>query len=231
MSPAALPPLTLVSHELCPYVQRAAIVLAEKGVPFERRWVDLANKPAWFLAVSPLGKTPVLLAGGEPVFESAVICEYLDEIAGPKLHADDALQRAKHSAWIEVGSALLASIWGFYTAPDEVALEARRADIASKLAQVEGTLADGGPFFAGAKFMLVDAAFAPVFGYFDAFEEIGEESFFAALPKTRAWRAALAARASVQQAAGPRYRTSLMHFLANRGGELSRRMGAYAASG
>ncbi|MCV4777127.1 glutathione S-transferase N-terminal domain-containing protein, partial [Escherichia coli] len=48
-------PLVLVSHALCPYVQRAAIVLAEKGVPFERRDIDLANKPSWFLKVSPLG--------------------------------------------------------------------------------------------------------------------------------------------------------------------------------
>ena len=38
-------PLTLVSHALCPYVQRAAIVLAEKGVPFERRWVDHHTRP------------------------------------------------------------------------------------------------------------------------------------------------------------------------------------------
>ena len=53
--------LVLVSHALCPYVQRAAIVLAEKGVAFERRDVDLADKPDWFRAVSPLGKTPVLL--------------------------------------------------------------------------------------------------------------------------------------------------------------------------
>lgn len=29
--------LTLVSHVLCPYVQRAAIVLAEKGTVFTRR--------------------------------------------------------------------------------------------------------------------------------------------------------------------------------------------------
>ena len=54
-------PLVLVSHALCPYVQRAAIVLAEKGVPFERRDIDLANKPDWFLKASPLGETPVLL--------------------------------------------------------------------------------------------------------------------------------------------------------------------------
>lgn len=88
-------PLVLVSHRLCPYVQRAAIVLAEKGVPFERRDVDLDHKPAWFLAVSPLGKTPVLLVDGNALFESAVICEYLDETFEPWLHPGDALERAR----------------------------------------------------------------------------------------------------------------------------------------
>ena len=77
--------LTLVSHALCPYVQRAAIVLLEKAVPFERLWVDLADKPAWFTAISPLGKTPVLLVNDDPIFESAVICEYLDETLPPRL--------------------------------------------------------------------------------------------------------------------------------------------------
>ena len=51
--------LKLISHKLCPYVQRAVIALSEKGVPFERIDIDLANKPDWFLKVSPLGKTPV----------------------------------------------------------------------------------------------------------------------------------------------------------------------------
>ena len=37
--------LVLVSHQLCPYVQRAAIALAEKGVAYERVYVDLAAKP------------------------------------------------------------------------------------------------------------------------------------------------------------------------------------------
>ena len=47
---------TLVSHHLCPYVQRAVIALREKQVPFERIDIDLANKPEWFNALSPLGK-------------------------------------------------------------------------------------------------------------------------------------------------------------------------------
>ena len=57
--------LVLVSHALCPYVQRAAIALAEKGVPFERRTVDLADKPDWFRAISPLGKVPLLIVRGD----------------------------------------------------------------------------------------------------------------------------------------------------------------------
>ena len=51
----------LISHPLCPYVQRAVIALAEKGVAFERIDVDLANKPDWFKALSPLG---AVCAGG-----------------------------------------------------------------------------------------------------------------------------------------------------------------------
>src|SRR5918992_3647184 len=82
--------LTLISHKLCPYVQRAVIALNEKGVPFERIDIDLANKPDWFLKLSPLGKVPVLVVeqdGREQVlFESAVIAEYLDETLAPRLH-------------------------------------------------------------------------------------------------------------------------------------------------
>ena len=51
-----MPELTLVSHHLCPFVQRPAIALAEKGVAFNRIDVDLANRPDWFLAMSPLGR-------------------------------------------------------------------------------------------------------------------------------------------------------------------------------
>jgi hypothetical protein len=48
--------LTLISHELCPYLQSAVIVLFEKQMLCGRIDIDLANKPAWFLKHSPLGK-------------------------------------------------------------------------------------------------------------------------------------------------------------------------------
>src|ERR1700760_1012382 len=111
--------LRLISHKLCPYVQRAVIALSEKGVPFERIDVDLANKPEWFLAISPLGKTPVLQVGDTAIFESAVILEYLEEARPKPLHPSDPLRRAEHRAWIEFASAVLDDIAAFYTAKDE----------------------------------------------------------------------------------------------------------------
>jgi len=212
--------MKLVSHHLCPYVQRAAIVLAEKGVPFERVYVDLAHKPDWFTAISPLGKVPLLQVGGEVLFESAVICEYLEDTAPPRLHPADPLLRARHRAWMEFGSATLNSIAGFYNAPDAAALEARRADLQSKFETLEAQLG-AGPYFAGGRFSVVDAVFGPVFRYFDVFDAIADFKVFAKTPKVRDWRMALAARPSVVGAAPPDYPARLRSFLEARNSALS----------
>lgn len=219
MSPASL---VLVSHALCPYVQRAAIVLAEKGVHFERRMVDLTDKPAWFLALSPLGKTPLLLVDDEqPIFESAVICDYLDEVHAPRLHPEAPLERARHRAWVEFASALLNGIAAFYNAPDDAALEAARRALRLRFEQLEAVL-DAGPYFAGPHFSIVDAAFAPAFRYFETFDALGDWGFFGGLPRVQGWRAALAARASVRDAVAPDYAARLRGFVARRGSALAR---------
>jgi glutathione S-transferase len=176
--------MVLVSHALCPYVQRVAIVLAEKGLAFERREVDLGRKPDWFKRLSPLGKTPVLMVDGEAIFESAVICEYLEDAHAPALHPADPLRRARHRAWMEFGSALLNTISAFYTAPDEATLQAKASDIHARLEQLEVVLVEG-PYFSGAQFCIVDAVFGPVFRYFDLFDRVGDFGFWSGLPKLR----------------------------------------------
>ncbi len=222
-------PLVLVSHALCPYVQRAAIVLAEKDLPFERRDIDLANKPEWFLEISPLGKTPVLLVDQQPIFESAVICEYLEEIALPHLHPVNPLQRAQHRAWMEFGSALLNSIGAFYSARDEATLTARTEEIRARLGQIEAVLGDG-PFFAGSAFSIVDAVFGPVFRYFDVFDAIDDFALCRSLPKVQRWRSSLASRPSVAGAVRTDYPDGLTRFLRARGSALSRRMAPVVTS-
>jgi glutathione S-transferase len=219
--------LTLVSHHLCPYVQRAAIALLEKDVPFERVMVDLADKPGWFTAISPLGKVPLLRVAGPDgtaavLFESAVICEYLEETQpGPRLHPEDPLDRARHRGWMEFGSSILGDIWGLETTSDGGAFSTKRAALAAKFERVEAALGDG-PYFAGARFSLVDAVYGPIFRYFDVFDAITDTGVFAGTPKVRAWRAALAGRPSVQRAVGPDYPDRLRAFLARHDAHLLR---------
>jgi glutathione S-transferase len=215
--------LELVSHVLCPYVQRAVIALTEKGVAHRRTDIDLAAKPAWFRAISPLGKVPLLRVqadGNEAVlFESAVICEYLEDTQRNPLHPEDPLERARHRAWIELASATLDDVAGFYGAPPEL-FEARRQRLADRFDWLERHLGPG-PYFGGERFSLVDAAFAPLFRYFETFERIADFGFFADLPKVAAYRAALAARPSVRAAVVGDYPARLMAFLHRRSSHLS----------
>jgi glutathione S-transferase len=212
--------LKLISHKLCPYVQRAVIALTEKGVPFERIDIDLANKPDWFLKISPLGKTPVLVVGDKAIFESAVILEYLEETQPNALHPADALDRAEHRGWIEFGSAVLNDIAGFYAAKDEATLKAKAAQLEQKFARLEARVV-AAPWFDGEKFSLVDAVFGPVFRYFDVFDEIGDFGILAGKPKLAQWRKNLAARPSVRGAVSADYPALLRDFIERRQSWLS----------
>jgi glutathione S-transferase len=212
--------LKLISHKLCPYVQRAVIALTEKGVPFERIDIDLANKPDWFLAISPLGKTPVLQVGDTAIFESAVILEYLEETQPKPLHPADPLARAEHRGWIEFGSAVLGEITGFYAAPDEATFAVKTAQLEQRFARLETRVA-ASPWFDGGEFSLVDAVFGPVFRYFDVFDTIADFGILAGKPKLARWRQALTARPSVRAAVGADYPVLLRDFLNRRDSWLS----------
>lgn len=212
--------LTLVSHKLCPYVQRAAISLDEKGVVFDRKTVDLANKPDWFRKLSPLGKVPVLLDGDQPIFESAVILEYLEETQPRPLHPENPLRRAQHRAWIEFGSSILSDIWVIETSPDRAVVETKFKSLREKFERIEDELSRG-PWFEGENFSLVDAVFAPVFRYFDLIDRIVDHGIFKNLPKVAAWRKVLMQRPSAKNAVGADYPALLEVFVRGQKGYLA----------
>lgn len=218
--PAYAPKLRLISHHLCPYAQRAAIALAEKRVAYTRINIDLADKPDWFLALSPLGKVPVLEVDGRPIFESGVILEYLDEVFAPRLHPEDALERARHRSWIEFGSAQLDLVAGLYNAQDRATFQDKADALRLRFARLEGALGEG-PYFAGRDFSLVDAVYGPLFRYFDTFDAIGDFGILTGLDRLQAWRAALAARPSIAGAVAPDYPERLSDFLHRRDSYLS----------
>ena len=215
------PEMHLISHKLCPYVQRARIVLAEKQIPHAIEFIDLGNKPDWFMKISPLGKVPALCVDNRPLFESSVIAEYLDEISPGSMHSDDAFDKARNRSWIEFASATLASIAAFYRAPDERSLIKAAASLRERFERLGAELGPG-PWFNGAEFSLVDAAFGSVFRYFEVVEQYSDFGFFQGLAPLNAWRKALASRPSIRDAVVHDYHERLRVFFLGLDSELGR---------
>lgn len=216
--------LHLISHHLCPYVQRAVIVLAEKDIPHERTYIDLANKPDWFRDLSPLGRVPLLQAGEAVIFESQVIAEYLDEVTPGSIHPPDPLEKARHRSWIEFGSETLSAIGAFYSARDANTFAEKRSALAGKFERIEPEIA--GPFFTGRDFHMIDGVWGTVFRYFDVFDRIADFGIMGDLDRVRTWRAALAQRSSIAKAPPDGYPERLWEFLERRGSRLSAAMAA-----
>ncbi|MEM7207371.1 MAG: glutathione S-transferase family protein [Pseudomonadota bacterium] len=190
--------LELISFKLCPFVQRAVITLNYKGVEHDVTYIDLADPPAWFLEISPLGKVPVLKVDGEILFESAVINEFLDDITGGDLQPEDPLLRAKNRAWIEIASNMLGNSYMMKIAQNEEDYQKHRETQLARLQMVENQLGEGA-WFNGDDFSLVDTSFAPLFTH-DAvadgqFSLLSEGGF----PKLAAWAKRLLELPAVQQ--------------------------------
>lgn len=107
----------LLQFPLCPFSRKVRLVLAEKGAG-----VALEREAPWerregFLELNPAGQTPVMLADGLVLADSAAITEYIDEVTdSPSLVGGDPAARAEARrlvAWFdgrffaEVGAPLL----------------------------------------------------------------------------------------------------------------------------
>src|SRR5690606_3067827 len=123
--------IQLISAKTCPFVQRSVILMGEKGAKFEVTYVDLDNKPQWFLEQSPRGKVPVLVVDGTVLFESQAICEFLDETqGGSRLAPDDPVLRARDRAWFAfAGEELFGPQYRLMLADDKDTYDALRKQL------------------------------------------------------------------------------------------------------
>ena len=209
----------LVSFDVCPFVQRSVITLEEKKVPYDIEYIELGDPPDWFLAVSPLGKVPILFVDNEVLFESAVINEFLDEVTpGRRLHPEEPLRRAKDRAWIEFTSMILVERNRMQHAATEEEARQWAAGIREKLALLEEELGDG-PFFHGEVFSLVEAAAAPLFQrLFWCLELAPDLGVFEDFSKVGSWGETLLGRDSVRSSTVPDIRERYYDYLQGRRG-------------
>jgi len=172
------------------------IALRAKSVNFETTYINLRDKPDWFLKISPHGKVPVLLVDDEPLFESNAIAEYLDETVEPKLHPADPVVRARHRAWTDFVPDFSSGLSGVYYAKTKDASEAGHEMAHKRLERIEHALsvdAADGPYFGGDRLCLVDAAYAPFFQRFIMADSLLKTGLLDGYPKAKAWADALLA--------------------------------------
>src|SRR5215831_5445849 len=72
--------IKLFEHPLSPYAQKVKIVLLEKGLPFEATTpIGAQGVDPVFAKASPRGEVPMLVDGSAAIFDSTIICEYIDD--------------------------------------------------------------------------------------------------------------------------------------------------------
>lgn len=153
--------LELISFKLCPFVQRAIIVLNTQNIDFKTTYINPMDPPDWFLAISPTGQVPLLMADDEIVFESNVISEFINDISPSDLHPSKPLQKAKNRSWIAFSSLMFDDLFAIITS-DESKFNHAKTSLFAKLNKVEAVKTEA-HFFNGNAFNIIDAAFAPIF--------------------------------------------------------------------
>jgi glutathione S-transferase len=211
--------LQLISFPICPYVHRATAMLREKRVDHEITYIDLDNKPDWFLAISPRGLVPVLVTEGTPLFESAAILEYLDETREPRFLPEDPIERARQRAWIAVADELMVGQYRVAIAPDRAELDKMVEAARRSLARFDAAVAL--PFFASDRFGMVDAAAAPALYRLLLIEERSPLRFFGEAPKAKQWADNVASRPSVREGVRPSFAEEFFAYSSRKGGHLA----------
>jgi len=197
----------LCSFKTCPWVQRAAIVLRQKNVAYDITYIDRDNRPAWFLAISPHSKVPVLqIDGKDSLFESNAIAEYLEETVAPRLHPEDPIARARNRAWTDYVPTFASAVSNCAYSDSEDELKQRAAKIPGPFGKLDDALArrgNDGPYFNGKALSLVDAAYAPFLQRYTFMDRLYPLGIIEKYPHLAAWRDALLAAPAVKASTVP----------------------------
>ena len=101
--------MKIIGSATSPYVRKVRIVMAEKKLDYQLVMEDVWAANSTIMASNPLGKVPCLLMeGGEAVFDSRVIVEYLDTLSPVgKLIPSQGRERAEVKTWEALGDGLV----------------------------------------------------------------------------------------------------------------------------
>lgn len=182
--------IKLISFKNCPFVQRVMGALVTKNVPFEIEYIELSDKPQWFLDISPNGQVPVLVTEDQTVlFESDAIVEYLDDKYAP-IEQVSAEQKALDRAWSYQASKHYMPQCGTMGSKDKQTFETRLANLSKSFAKAEAKLGDSA-FFKGDTISNVDIAWLPLLHRAAVIKNCSGFDMLDGFPKVQNWQEAL----------------------------------------
>lgn len=155
--------LVFYSGWFCPFNQRVWISLEEKGILYQYKEVNPYRKEKHFLDINPKGLVPAIEYQGKALYESLVLCEFLEEAYPnyePRLLPVDPFERAHARLWIDHTSKTIIPSWHRLLQAQSI----EQQDAArQELYEAQRKLAQQvkGPYFTGKEFSLVDVANAP----------------------------------------------------------------------
>ncbi|KAL0328363.1 UNVERIFIED_CONTAM: putative glutathione S-transferase parC [Sesamum calycinum] len=195
--------VVLLDDYVSMFGMRARVALAEKGVEYEYREESLqAEKSTLLLQMNPVHKqVPVLIHNGNPICESLIIVEYIDEVwkgKSPDLLPADPYQRAQARFWANFVDRKVYDAGRRLSGTKEEEKESGKKDFIAALKLLEGELGDN-PYFGGESFGFLDVALIPFYTWFPAFETCGNFSTEEHCPKLIGWAKRCMERESVSK--------------------------------
>ena len=170
--------MKLIGAITSPYVRKVRVVMAEKKLDYQFILEDVWSADTQIMTSNPLGKVPCLvMEGGEAVFDSRVIVEYLDTLSPVgKLIPSQGRERAEVKTWEALAdgvldAAILARLEATWAGRTDQ--QRSKAWIDRQLAKIEASLKSMSqglgekPFCSGIHFSLSDVAVGCALGYLD----------------------------------------------------------------
>ncbi|MDO9404079.1 MAG: glutathione S-transferase N-terminal domain-containing protein [Polaromonas sp.] len=170
--------MKLIGSHTSPYVRKVRVVMAEKKLDYQLVLDDVWAEDTLISDSNPLGKVPCLvMEGGEAVFDSRVIVEYLDTLSPVgKLIPSQGRERAEVKTWEAladglIDAAILARLeasWSGRGAPQQCQawIDRQMGKIHQALKAMATGLGDKS-FCSGIHFSLSDVAVGCALGYLD----------------------------------------------------------------
>lgn len=168
----------------CPYAQRVHLVLYAKNIPHDIVYIDLKKKPEWYVEKIASTKVPAIAVAGKDIYESLIICDYLDEKYPnrPLYKRDDPLQKALDRILIDKFAKLITHFYklqlGATMELSTLEIVLAELDLFEKELGIRGT-----PYFSGAQPGMVDYMIWPWSERLDILRVLGGDEY--KIPKER----------------------------------------------